>query len=49
MTSDDAGETLAQVGEFGVIARLVAGRRQPPSVVLGPGDDAAVVSVPEGR
>lgn len=49
MTSDDAGETLAQVGEFGVIARLVAGRRQPPSVVLGPGDDAAVVSVPDGR
>ncbi|MGV0851125.1 thiamine-phosphate kinase [Mycolicibacterium phlei] len=49
MTSDDAGETLAQVGEFGVIARLVAGRRQPSSVALGPGDDAAVLSIADGR
>jgi thiamine-monophosphate kinase len=42
-------ETLAQVGEFAVIDRLVAGRVQPPAVTLGPGDDAAVVAAPDGR
>jgi thiamine-monophosphate kinase len=48
MTSDDA-ETLAAVGEFAVIDRLVAGRRQPETVLLGPGDDAAVVSATDSR
>ncbi|MCG5433705.1 thiamine-phosphate kinase [Mycobacterium sp. MYCO198283] len=41
--------TLADLGEFGVIDRLVAGRRWPPHVLLGPGDDAAVVAAPDGR
>lgn len=41
--------TLQQLGEFAVIDRLVAGRRQPPAVVLGPGDDAALVSAGDGR
>lgn len=40
---------LGDVGEFGLIDRVTAGRRQPPSTVLGPGDDAAVVTVPDGR
>jgi len=44
MASDEAPETLAAVGEFAVIDRLVAGRTQPGAVLLGPGDDAAVVS-----
>lgn len=48
MASDEA-ETLAGVGEFAVIDRLVAGRRQPETVQLGPGDDAAVVSVTDSR
>jgi thiamine-monophosphate kinase len=48
MASDDA-ETLAGVGEFAVIDRLVAGRRQPDTVQLGPGDDAAVVGVTDSR
>lgn len=39
----DSGPTLAQVGEFGMIDRIVAHRRQPPAVTLGPGDDAAVL------
>ncbi|MGW0158098.1 thiamine-phosphate kinase [Mycobacterium sp. NPDC003323] len=39
----DNGPTLAQVGEFGVIDRIVANRRQPAAVTLGPGDDAAVL------
>ncbi|OBF92284.1 thiamine-phosphate kinase [Mycobacterium sp. 852002-51152_SCH6134967] len=47
MASD--AETLAQVGEFAVIRRLVAGRRQPDAVALGPGDDAAVLFAPDGK
>ncbi|BBY21672.1 thiamine-phosphate kinase [Mycobacterium stomatepiae] len=41
--------TLGQVGEFAVIDRLVRGRVQPDAVLLGPGDDAAVVSTGDGR
>ena len=49
MTGDGPGATLAESGEFAVIDRLVAGRCQPPWVPLGPGDDAAVISCPDGR
>lgn len=49
MATDDAAESLAQVGEFAVIQRLVAGRSQPGLVALGPGDDAAVLLAPDGR
>ncbi|AFM16651.1 thiamine-phosphate kinase [Mycolicibacterium chubuense NBB4] len=49
MAGDDPGATLAESGEFAVIDRLVAGRRQPPGVSLGPGDDAAVVAAADGR
>ncbi|MGE2814214.1 thiamine-phosphate kinase [Mycobacterium heidelbergense] len=51
MRDDAAGEfpTLAQLGEFAVIDRLVRGRRQPDQVLLGPGDDAALVSAADGR
>src|SRR3954468_8017988 len=49
MATDDPAETLAGVGEFAVIDRLVAGRDQPATVVLGPGDDAAVVVAGDGR
>ena len=47
--ADDSDPTLAELGEFTVIDRLVAGRRLPDSVLIGPGDDAALVSVPDGR
>jgi thiamine-monophosphate kinase len=40
---------LRQLGEFAVIDRLVRGRRQPAAVLLGPGDDAALVSTGDGR
>ncbi len=48
---DESGEspTLQQLGEFAVIDRLVRGREQPAAVVLGPGDDAALVSSGDGR
>lgn len=48
MGTDDA-QTLGQIGEFGVIERLVARRRQPAAAALGPGDDAAVVYAADGR
>ncbi len=48
MASDEPPETLAEVGEFAVIDRLVAGRDQPDAVALGPGDDAAVVLARDG-
>lgn len=41
--------TLRDVGEFGLIDRVTTGRRQPATTVLGPGDDAAVVAVYDGR
>lgn len=41
--------TLGKLGEFGMIDRLVAGRRQPAAVELGPGDDAAAVRAGDGR
>lgn len=41
--------TLAGIGEFGLIARITAGRRQPATTLLGPGDDAAVVAAADGR
>jgi thiamine-monophosphate kinase len=42
-------ETVASVGEFGLIRRVADGRPQPATTLLGPGDDAAVVSAPDGR
>ena len=42
-------ETVADVGEFGLIGRVTAGRVQPSSTLLGPGDDAAVVAAADGR
>ncbi|WP_028924798.1 thiamine-phosphate kinase [Pseudonocardia acaciae] len=41
--------TVADLGEFGLIARVTAGRVQPPGTLLGPGDDAAVLATPDGR
>jgi thiamine-monophosphate kinase len=41
--------TLGNLGEFGLIRRVTAGREQPAWTLLGPGDDAAVVAAPDGR
>jgi thiamine-monophosphate kinase len=40
---------LAETGEFGLIARVVARLGAGPTSLLGPGDDAAVVVAPDGR
>jgi len=41
--------SIAEAGEFGLIARIVARLDISPATVLGPGDDAAVVAAPDGR
>jgi thiamine-monophosphate kinase len=46
MTAD---ATARDVGEFGLIARVIARLAGSPEVLLGPGDDAAVVAAPDGR
>ncbi len=45
----DDRRTIATLGEFGLIAQVIRDRVQPPSTMLGPGDDAAVVAAPDGR
>jgi thiamine-monophosphate kinase len=49
MADDERAETLADLGEFAVIDRLVEGRLQTSTVLVGPGDDAAVVTTADGR
>jgi len=41
--------TVASAGEFGLIARVTARLASAPTTLLGPGDDAAVVSAADGR
>ncbi|MGH3971796.1 MAG: thiamine-phosphate kinase [Pseudonocardiaceae bacterium] len=41
--------SVADLGEFGLIARITAGRGLPPVTLLGPGDDAAVLAASDGR
>lgn len=56
-TDGPSSPTVGAVGEFGLIARITArladhpaGAAPPrPGVLLGPGDDAAVVAAPDGR
>lgn len=42
-------ENVGDVGEFGLIDRITAGLPQTAGVMVGPGDDAALVAVPDGR
>ena len=41
--------TARELGEFGLIDHVVARLGTSPAVLLGPGDDAAVVTAPDGR
>jgi thiamine-monophosphate kinase len=41
--------SVAELGEFGLITRITAGRGLPPATFLGPGDDAAVLAAADGR
>ncbi|HEV7853698.1 MAG TPA: thiamine-phosphate kinase [Mycobacterium sp.] len=49
MANEERADSLAGLGEFAVIDRLVADRDQPAVVAVGPGDDAAVVTAADGR
>jgi thiamine-monophosphate kinase len=42
-------ETLAEIGEFGLIAALSAWLPPGPRTLVGIGDDAAVLAAPDGR
>ena len=48
-TTPGQHRTLAELGEFGLVEALTARFPQGEHVLLGPGDDAAVVAVPDGR
>ena len=48
ITGQDA-QTLAEVGEFGLITALSAWLPPGPRTLVGIGDDAAVLAVPDGR
>lgn len=41
--------TVEAAGEFEVVARIAARLGPAPQILLGPGDDAAVVTAPDGR
>ncbi|WP_242885033.1 thiamine-phosphate kinase [Actinomadura litoris] len=41
--------TIGELGEFGLVGRLTRRLPQGPDVLLGPGDDAAVVAAPDAR
>jgi thiamine-monophosphate kinase len=43
------GRSIGDVGEFGLIAELTAVQAAGDGVLLGAGDDAAVVAAPDGR
>ncbi len=43
------GATLADLGEFGLIQAIGERFAQGDDVLIGPGDDAAMVAVPDGR
>ncbi|NEE03628.1 thiamine-phosphate kinase [Phytoactinopolyspora halotolerans] len=42
-------ESVADLGEFGLIGAVTARYPQGSGVILGPGDDAAVIAAPDGR
>ncbi|HEX2497524.1 MAG TPA: thiamine-phosphate kinase [Actinomycetes bacterium] len=42
-------ETLGELGEFGLIEAVTARLPQGPHVLLGPGDDAALLAAPDRR
>ncbi|WP_433369275.1 thiamine-phosphate kinase [Actinoplanes sp. CA-142083] len=41
--------SIAEIGEFGLISRVVARLGTGSQALLGPGDDGAVVAAPDGR
>jgi thiamine-monophosphate kinase len=48
-TAEHAPGSVGALGEFGLIDAVVSRFAVTPDVLLGPGDDAAVVAAPDGR
>lgn len=46
---ETTGRTVADLGEFGLIEAIRSQQDPGPGVLLGPGDDAAVVAAPDSR
>ena len=40
---------ISGIGEFALIDAITSGRGQPPTTLLGPGDDAAIVAAADGQ
>jgi thiamine-monophosphate kinase len=49
MLSQEYAMSVADDGEFGLIARVTARLSGSPTCLVGPGDDGAVVTAPDGR
>ncbi|KIA61902.1 thiamine monophosphate kinase [Nocardia vulneris] len=49
MSESATPRTVRELGEFALIERINRRRVQAPGVLLGPGDDAALVAAPDGR
>ena len=47
--STPSGSTLSDLGEFGLAEALAQRFEQGEQVIVGPGDDAALVTAPDGR
>jgi len=45
LTPENRSPTLGELGEFGLIEALTAGLQPPPGVLIGPGDDAAAITM----
>lgn len=46
---ETAGPTVGELSEGSLLKRILPRLRTSPATLLGPGDDAAVVAVPDGR
>lgn len=46
---DSPDGTISDLGEFGLIQRLTSGAGAANQVILGPGDDTAIVAAPDGK
>ena len=46
---DSPDGTISDLGEFGLIQRLTSGAGAAKAVILGPGDDTAIVAAPDGK
>lgn len=49
MMAMEDGPRVADVGEFGLIGRICAALSPLPGVLVGPGDDTALIAAPDGR